>query len=96
MEGILRKLVRALGRIFPDCVTLSQAIAFNMFLAFFPLLLFALGLLGATSLFPDALQEIPNRLSLILPPGSSESFPRISCARRSIPGGGLRWAWAAR
>jgi membrane protein len=52
-------------------VTLSQAIAFNMFVAFFPLLLLALGLLGGTSLFPDALKEIPERLSLILPPGSS-------------------------
>jgi membrane protein len=71
MDGILRNVVRALGRIFPDCVTLSQAIAFNMFLAFFPLLLFTLGLLGGTRLFHDALQEIPDRLSLILPPGSA-------------------------
>ena len=71
MEGVLTKLARALGRIFPDCVTLSQAIAFNMFLAFFPLLLFTLGLLGGTRLFHDALQEIPNHLSLILPPGSA-------------------------
>jgi membrane protein len=71
MEGVLTKLARALGRIFPDCVTLSQAIAFNMFLAFFPLLLFTLGLLGGTRLFHDALEEIPERLSLILPPGSA-------------------------
>jgi membrane protein len=71
MRAILRNLVRAFGRVFPDCVTLSQAIAFNMFLAFFPLLLLALGLLGGTSLFPDALKEIPNRLIMILPPGSS-------------------------
>jgi membrane protein len=71
MKGILRKLIGALGRIFPDCVTLSQAIAFNMFLAFFPLLLFTLGLLGETRLFHDALKEIPEHLSLILPPGSA-------------------------
>jgi membrane protein len=71
MEGILRRLVWALRRIFPDCITLSQAIAFNMFLAFFPLLLFTLGLLGGTRLFHAALQEIPNHLSLILPPGSA-------------------------
>lgn len=71
MEAILTRLVRSLGRIFPDCVTLSQAIAFNMFLAFFPLLLFTLGLLGGTRLFHDALQEIPDHLSLILPPGSA-------------------------
>jgi len=69
--AILRNLAGAVGRIFPDCFTLGQAIAFNMFLAFFPLLLLALGLLGATSLLPDALKEIPNRLAMILPPGSS-------------------------
>ncbi|MFZ3200680.1 MAG: YihY/virulence factor BrkB family protein [Candidatus Acidiferrales bacterium] len=72
MERVLRNLYRALGRVFPDCVTLSQAIAFNMFLAFFPLLLLALGILGATSIFHDALQEIPEHLRLILPPSSTE------------------------
>ena len=72
MDRIFRNLVRATGRVFPDCVTLSQAIAFNMFLAFFPLLLLALGLLSDTSLFQDALREIPDRLSQILPPGSAE------------------------
>lgn len=71
MDRIFRNLVRATGRVFPDCVTLSQAIAFNMFLAFFPLLLLALGLLSDTSLFQDALREIPDRLSQILPPGSA-------------------------
>ena len=72
MDRIFRNLVRATGRVFPDCVTLSQAVAFNMFLAFFPLLLLALGLLSDTSLFQDALREIPDRLSQILPPGSAE------------------------
>jgi membrane protein len=71
MDRIFRNLVRATGRVFPDCVTLSQAVAFNMFLAFFPLLLLALGLLSDTSLFQDALREIPDRLSQILPPGSA-------------------------
>jgi membrane protein len=71
MDRIFRNLVRATGRVFPDCVTLGQAVAFNMFLAFFPLLLLALGLLSDTSLFQDALREIPDRLSQILPPGSA-------------------------
>lgn len=72
MRILLKDLYRALGRIFPGCVTLSQAIAFNMFLAFFPLLLFAIGLLSSTSYFHEALREIPSRLSLILPPSSSD------------------------
>jgi len=70
MDSVARNVIRALGRIFPDCMTLCQAIAFNMFLAFFPLLLFLLGMLAITSHFVDALREIPDRLSLILPPGS--------------------------
>jgi membrane protein len=88
MDRILRNLVRALGRIFPDCVTLSQAVAFNMFLAFFPLLLLALGLLGGTSLFPEAIREIPNRLMQILPPGSARVVAGYFVRRTIHPG---RW-----
>ncbi|MGA3293967.1 MAG: YihY/virulence factor BrkB family protein [Candidatus Acidiferrales bacterium] len=80
--------MRALGRVFPDCVTLSQAIAFNMFLAFFPLLLLALGLLSGTRLFHDALREIPDRLNLILPPGSSEVVTAYFVRKAVYP-----WRW---
>jgi membrane protein len=69
---MLRNLQRALHRVFPNCITIGQAIAFNMFLSFFPLLLVSLGLLGGTSLFRDALHEIPDHLVLILPPGSGD------------------------
>lgn len=69
---MLRNLKRALARVFPNCVTIGQAIAFNMFLSFFPILLVSLGLLGGTSLFRDALHEIPEHLTLILPPGSTD------------------------
>jgi membrane protein len=88
IERVLRNLIRAFGRIFPDCVTLSQAVAFNMFLAFFPLLLLALGLLGGTSLFPDALREIPTRLMQILPPGSARVVAEYFVRRTAHPG---RW-----
>jgi len=69
---------------------LSQAIAFNMFLAFFPLLLLALGLLGGTSLFHDALREIPEHLALILPPGSSDVVAGYFVRRAANP-----WRWIA-
>jgi membrane protein len=88
VERILRNLIRAFGRIFPDCVTLSQAVAFNMFLAFFPLLLLALGLLGGTTLFPEAIREIPNRLMQILPPGSARVVAAYFVRRTVHPG---RW-----
>ena len=88
IDRVLRNLVRACGRIFPDCLTLSQAVAFNMFLAFFPLLLLALGLLSGTSLFPAALREIPNRLMDILPPGSARVVAGYFVRRTVHP---LRW-----
>ena len=72
MAQVLRNTLRGLGRIFPDCITLSQAIAFNMFLAFFPMLLLVLGVLSSTAYFHTAVKEIPDRLRFILPPGSNE------------------------
>ena len=90
MDRLLTNILRSVGRIFPDCQTLAQAIAFNMFLAFFPLLLFALGILGVTSMFHDALREIPDRLNLILPPGSSDVVTGYFVRRALRP-----WTWMA-
>jgi membrane protein len=90
MRLTLSRLIRALGRIFPDCVTLGQAIAFNMFLAFFPILLLVLGLAGGTSHFRDALREIPYRLSQILPQSSSEVVSNYFIRRSVYP-----WRWFA-
>jgi len=57
----------------------SQAVAFNMFLALFSILLIAVGLMGS-SLSGKSGQELGARLSAILPPGSwqlvSESLVR--------------------
>ncbi len=88
MDTVFKNVSRALGRIFPDCMTLCQAIAFNMFLAFFPLLLFSLGFLAVTSHFVDALREIPDRLSLILPPGSMTVVAAYFVRRVARP-----WRW---
>src|SRR5580704_13012968 len=88
MDTIFKNVLRAAGRIFPDCVILSQAIAFNMFVAFFPLLLLALGILGITSHFRDALSEIPARLNLILPPGSDDVVAAYFVRKALHP-----WRW---
>ena len=58
------------ARVFPRCSVISQAIAFNLFLAFFPTLLIAVALAtsrmgGRTSLF-DLIAD----LTQFLPPGS--------------------------
>jgi membrane protein len=89
MERLLKNLIRSLGRIFPDCITLSQAIAFNMFLAFFPMLLVALGIISSTASFHSALREVPDRLRLILPPGSADIVTQYFVRQGQHP-----WKWS--
>lgn len=68
--GLLRRIYGMFARVFPQCSVISQAIAFNLFLAFFPTLLIAVALAtsrigGRTSLF-DLIAD----LTQFLPPGS--------------------------
>src|SRR5713101_523839 len=68
--GLLRRIYGMFARVFPRCSVISQAIAFNLFLAFFPTLLIAVALAtsrigGRTSLF-DLIAD----LTQFLPPGS--------------------------
>jgi membrane protein len=65
----VKKLFRTLARVIPQCGMVSQAVAFNMFLALFPTLLVALGLIS-NSLRGQGGEELVLRLSAILPPGS--------------------------
>jgi membrane protein len=88
MQRVLKLLFRGLGRIFPDCVTLSQAVAFNMFLAFFPMLLLALGVLSSKAAFRDALTELPQRLRVIVPPGSEDIVTQYFVRQGAHP-----WKW---
>src|SRR5260370_396395 len=67
---LFRRVYRMFARVFPRCSVISQAIAFNLFLAFFPALLIAVALAtsrlgGKTSLF-----DLTADLRQFLPPGS--------------------------
>jgi membrane protein len=88
MGRVIQNTFRGLGRIFPDCITLSQAIAFNMFLAFFPMLLLILGVVSSTNYFHSAIKDIPDRLRLILPPGSDQVVVQYFVRRGVHP-----WKW---
>jgi membrane protein len=88
MDRILNSLFRGFTRIFPDCMTLSQAIAFNMFLAFFPMLLLVLGILSSKDSFHGAVRELPERLRLILPPGSEDVVVQYFTRKGVHP-----WKW---
>lgn len=68
--SLVRRALRMFGRVFPRCSMISQAIAFNLFLAFFPTMLVAVALAttrigGRTSLF-----DLITDLTQFLPPGS--------------------------
>src|SRR5260221_295412 len=70
--SLFNRSVRTFSRIFPRCGMISQAIAFNLFLAFFPTLLLAVSV--ATSRWgsqTNMLDMITNFTSY-LPPGSRQ------------------------
>lgn len=70
MRRFFANLRGSLWRVFPTVPMNAQAVAFNMFLAFFPLLLVAVGVLGSSAHLSAALEEMVGRLRAILPPGS--------------------------
>ncbi len=64
------RIWRVVSRVYPRCGMITQAIAYNLFLAFFPTLLFAVGIasawLGNRATAGDVIREFTE----FLPPGS--------------------------
>jgi membrane protein len=81
------RFVRTVARVFPQCGMVSQAVAFNMFLVFFPSLLLALGLMSR-SLSGKNGQDLAARLTTILPPGSWQLISDFVVRK-----GGNPWIW---
>jgi len=79
---------RAAARLFPACLTQAQAVAFNMFLAFFPMLVLALGMLNKTVWFQIGARQIVRRLHSILPPGSQQVVADFLGQQTTHP-----WRW---
>lgn len=73
-SAFLRRFSRAVTRVVPGCITLTQAVAFNMFLAFSPMILVVLGAVAGSAGFRQALQGIIERLRVVLPPGTLGIF----------------------
>lgn len=90
MAHVARKLRGCIPRVLPGCLMQAQAVAFNMFLAFFPMLLFALGLMNTSARMQGAIRDLPGRLSAILPPGSERVVLDYLIRRGEHPG---RWIW---
>lgn len=70
MRIVLRNLGGAFRRVFPEATGQSQAVAFTMFLSFFPVLFLALGVMTSSMAGKAAVDEIVLRLQSVLPPGS--------------------------
>jgi membrane protein len=68
--GILQRGYRMFARVFPRCSMISQAIAFNLFLAFFPALLIAVALATTRIGGKTSLLDLIRDFTEFLPPGS--------------------------
>ena len=71
MLDYLRFFGRAVRRVYPAASLYAQALAFNMFLTFFPMLLFLIGLLANSRSASETLLEVLSQ-SWVLPEGSRE------------------------
>ena len=58
MSDFFHRFYRAVFRVFPNCITQTQAVAFNMFLAFSPMLLVVLGVVAGSDAFRQAMLGI--------------------------------------
>ena len=67
---IVKRGYSMFARVFPRCSMISQAIAFNLFLAFFPSLLIAVALATTRIGGKTSLLEMVQDLTEFLPPGS--------------------------
>ena len=79
LTALAKKLFRTLARVFPQCGMVSQAVAFNMFLAFFAVLLTALSVMKSSL---EGGQEFAMRISGIFPQAAGNSYPHSCYARK--------------
>jgi YihY family inner membrane protein len=70
ISAFLQRFYRAVLRVVPCCITLTQAVALNMFLAFSPMVLVVLGAVAGSAAFRQALEGMIERLRIVLPPGT--------------------------
>lgn len=87
--ALSKRALSMFGRVFPRCSMIAQAIAFNLFLAFFPTLLIAVGLATSPLGGRTALFDLISDLTSFLPPGSQQIVSEFLVKR-----GPQAWKWA--
>src|SRR2546428_629490 len=89
LKFLAERVYRAFRRVFPRCGMISQAIAFNLFLAFFPALLIAVALATSPVGGRTSLLELIRQITGFLPPGSQQIVSEYLTKR-----GPEVWKWA--
>ncbi len=84
-----KRALSMFGRVFPRCSTVSQAIAYNLFLAFFPTLLIAVGFATSPVGIRTSLYDLIADFTRLLPPGSQQLVSEFLIRR-----GPQAWKWA--
>jgi YihY family inner membrane protein len=87
--ALSKRALSMFGRVFPRTSMIAQAIAFNLFLAFFPTLLIAVGLATSPIGGRTALFDLISDLTTFLPPGSQQIVSEFLVKR-----GPDAWKWA--
>ena len=70
--SLTKRVYRMVIRVFPESGTISQAVAFNLFLAFFPILLVVVGIGNTRIGGKTSLLDLITDLTRFLPPGSQQ------------------------
>src|SRR6476620_6719728 len=86
---LAKRTLRILPRVFPRCGMLSQAIAYNLFLAFFPTLLLAVAIATSRWGSHTSLLDLITNFTKYLPPGSRQIVSEFLIKR-----GPQAWKWA--
>lgn len=87
--SLSKRILRIFARVFPRCGMISQAIAFNLFLAFFPTLLLAVGIATSRWGSHTNLLDLITNFTNYLPPGSRQIVSEFLIKR-----GPQAWKWA--
>jgi membrane protein len=69
---LVKRALRTISRVFPRCGMISQAIAFNLFLAFFPTLLLAVAIATSRWGSQTNMLDLITNFTKYLPPGSRQ------------------------
>jgi membrane protein len=86
---LAKRVLRMFTRVFPRCSMIAQAIAFNLFLAFFPTLLIAVGFATSPVGGRTGMLDLIADFTSFLPPGSQQIVSDV--LTRGGPGA---WRWA--